>query len=163
MAGTTNQIQTPFGTGVRTALAVNTNSTGGFPVETDGTFTPAINVGGSTVGVTYSSRTAVYSRIGNVVTFNIFIITSSLGGLTGNISITGMPVAGRATSNNYQTFPINLSGGTLTGIPMAIINQNTTTLIFYQYTGGATQAFLNATNVPIAAQIVITGSYLCVV
>jgi hypothetical protein len=160
MSGTTNQIQTPFGTGVRTALAVNTNSTGGFPVETDGTFTPAINVGGSTVGVTYSSRTGVYSRIGNVVTFNLFLVITSLGGLTGNITITGLPVASRSVTNNFQTFLINLSGGTLTGIPEALINANTTTLVFFQYTGGATQAFLNATNVPIGAQIIITGSYL---
>jgi hypothetical protein len=160
MAGTTNQIQTPFGTGVRTALAVNTNSTGGFPVETDGTFTPAINVGGSTVGVTYTNQTATYSRIGNTVTFNIFIITSSLGGLTGTITITGMPVAARAGATAYATFPINLSGGTLTGIPMAILFGGSTGMTFFQYTGGLTQAFLNATNVPIGAQIIITGTYL---
>jgi hypothetical protein len=160
MAGTTNQIQTPFGTGVRTALAVNTNSTGGFPVETDGTFTPAINVGGSTVGITYTSRTATYSRIGNTVTFTMFIVTSSLGGLTGNITLTGMPVAARGPATAYFTFPINLSGGTLTGIPMAILFPSTTGMTFFQYTSGATQAFLNATNVPIAAQIIITGSYL---
>lgn len=154
IAGTTG-----YGTGVATALAVNTNSTGGFAVETDGTFTPVLNIGGATTGITYTTQVGAYSRIGNVVNFSMFIQLNAIGVLTGALTITGFPVVGRNTTNYFQNFAVWVSGCTLTGSPQSYISPGTSTVSLFQQTAGANAA-LTQTAIASASAFIIAGSYL---
>ncbi len=58
-----------------------------------GTFTPAIAFGGAATGVTYTTQTASYTRIGNTIFFSIVLTLSNKGSSVGAATITGLPVA----------------------------------------------------------------------
>jgi hypothetical protein len=57
----------------------------------EGTFTPVLNFGGATTGITYGLQSGLYTRIGRLVNFEIDIILTSKGSATGSATITGLP------------------------------------------------------------------------
>ncbi len=57
-----------------------------------GTFTPSLDFGGLSVGITYSAQLGKYTQIGNIVYFSIQITLTSKGISTGTANITGFPV-----------------------------------------------------------------------
>lgn len=61
---------------------------------TESTFTPQLRFGGSSTGITYTTQTGTYTRVGNIINFFINIVLSSKGAQTGDASIFGLPVAG---------------------------------------------------------------------
>ena len=63
------------------------------------TFTPGVSFGGASVGVTYSSQSGVYSRIGALVFFTLVVELTSKGSSTGNAAITGLPFTTGATTH----------------------------------------------------------------
>lgn len=54
-------------------------------------FNPILLIGGSTVGITYASRSGTWSKNGNTVTVNFTLTLSSKGALTGNVTIGNLP------------------------------------------------------------------------
>lgn len=78
------------------------------PLATMGTWTPSVTFGGGSTGITYSSRTAQWTRIGDRIFFNISIVMTDKGSSTGAAQVTGLPVAADATSGNVQTFSIRM-------------------------------------------------------
>ena len=56
-----------------------------------GTWTPSIEIGSASTGITYASRSADYVRIGNLVFVNGDIALSSKGSITGSVQIAGLP------------------------------------------------------------------------
>lgn len=62
-----------------------------------GTFVPVLAFGGSSVGITYAAQTGTYTRIGNVVFFNLTIALTSKGAQAGNATISGLPFVGDPT------------------------------------------------------------------
>lgn len=149
---------TSFGTGVATALGVNTNSTGGFAVETDGTFTPVLAFGGASVGITYSTQTASYKRVGNVVYFQVQIILTSKGSSTGAASITGLPITSSASNNSQcKMTPVNI---TYTSSPMWGSTGGSSTVISLQFANSGSGASLfNDTAFSNTSQIYLNGFY----
>jgi len=81
----------------RKGLAVGDGATAGGHVVVygyeEGTFTPALEFSGSAVGLTYSSRSASYTKIGNRILAEININLTSKGSSTGSAKITGLPFA----------------------------------------------------------------------
>jgi hypothetical protein len=63
----------------------------------EGTFTPAWSF--STSGsVTYSSQSGKYTKIGNVVYFDLIVQTASISSPSGNATLTGLPFTSRSTN-----------------------------------------------------------------
>ena len=60
---------------------------------TAGTWTPALNFGGGTTGLTYSARTGTYRKIGRVVLVEFEITLSAKGSSTGAATINTLPFA----------------------------------------------------------------------
>ena len=58
------------------------------------TWTPAITFGGGNTGITYTSQSGHYQRIGNLVFYRFTVTLSNKGSSTGAAKITGLPVAG---------------------------------------------------------------------
>lgn len=84
----------------------------------EGTWTPALAFGGASVGVTYGTRAATYTKVGRFVHAGFDITLTAKGSSTGTATIEGLPftvttVTGTASFGFYQ----NLSGltGALTG------------------------------------------------
>lgn len=76
-------------------------------VYDEGTFTPTIAFGGGSTGVTYTTQSGTYTRIGNRVMWGIRIVLTSRGSSTGNATIQTLPFTPAATTaaawwaNNY--------------------------------------------------------------
>lgn len=90
-------------------------------VTTSSTFTPILNFGGASTGITYDIQLGTYTRIGIAVFVTINITLSSKGTATGNATITGLPVANGSGAGN--TFNFNLAN--------AFISQPTGTTEIY--------------------------------
>jgi hypothetical protein len=76
----------------------------------EGTWTMGVSFGGASVGVTYSSNTGTYTKIGRQVTVNGFVRLTSKGSSTGNASITGLPFTIGNVSANYSAPALTFSG-----------------------------------------------------
>lgn len=126
-------------------------------------WTPVLNFGGATTGITYSTQVGRYVRIGSLVFYQLNLILSSKGTATGAATITGLPFTILNTSGtscfttagywvsisftaNYHTVNIQPSVGT-------------TTLTLLQAGDNTGLAFLADTNVANTSQIQASGFY----
>lgn len=74
-------------TQIATTAYVQTN------IATTASWTPALKFGGASVGMTYSTQTGTYCRIGKNVIAEFSIALTAKGSSTGAATITGIPVA----------------------------------------------------------------------
>jgi hypothetical protein len=122
-------------------------------------FTPAVTIGGSSVGVTYGTQTGYYSRVGSNVFFNINIVLTSIGGLTGAVLITGLPI----TTGAFGTVSASMYTGNVTyaaGTPVAAIGASGTTITPALENSAATITAMTNAHVGNTSQFIITGHYL---
>lgn len=126
------------------------------------TFTPVLQFGGASTGITYSTQLGYYRIVGNMLFFNIHLTLTSNGSATGTATIAGLPVAAAAAPATMFYRPV--FGGGLA------FNVNFTDMTG-QLAGGATsmllrqvgsgQALTNLTDVNIVDTSIIgfTGFY----
>lgn len=107
----------------------------------EGTWTPDLTFGGGATGLTYSSRTGVYTKIGNLVFAALNIALSAKGSSTGVAIISGLPftVQGVAPSVVFS----NYSG--MAGLTTFVGVASVTTVVL-QNTGAAACAQLTQAN-----------------
>lgn len=92
---------TGAGTGVLTALAVNANASGGMPVMTTGSCTPS---DGSGAGLVFTSVSAAFTRIGNIVhVYGTLTYPSTANGTAALITFAGLP--GNVANSSYAAVP----------------------------------------------------------
>lgn len=116
------------------------------------TWTPAISIGGSTTGLTYSVQYGNWQVENNVLTAVFKITMSSIGALTGDILITGLPF----TINNTQvlgnhgagavTYYANLQSVTGALAISGVEDTTTASLVIGGATGFAPATHANLTN-----------------
>lgn len=61
-------------------------------------WTPQLRFGAASVGMTFSTQTGFYTRVGPLVFIRVTLILSAKGSSTGDASISGLPFAGVATN-----------------------------------------------------------------
>ena len=64
---------------------------GTVPYYAEGTWTPALSFGGASTGITYSSQTGAYRRVGSLVYVAARLILTSKGSAAGIMAISGLP------------------------------------------------------------------------
>ena len=75
-----------------------------------GNFTPVLDFGGGTTGISYSLRTGSYTKIGNIVNITIRMLLQNKGSSTGNSRITGLPfTTSSASQHTASTYNDRLS------------------------------------------------------
>lgn len=100
----------------------------------EGSFTPTVTIGGSSTGVTYSTQTGSYTKIGNRVFFELRIVLTSGGGLSGSVRIAGLPFTCNASLSGgvHDVYAANVDAW---NVPKNIsVVANTTEIAFY-YSG----------------------------
>ena len=124
-------------------------------------FTPGLAFGGGSTGITYTSHTGWYCRLGNMVYVTGSIILSNVGSSTGSVTITGLPF----TTNSGQTYIFDIGMVNIGSVSLAVPNilgtsTNTTTISLYSQngTGVGPVALLN-TNFANTSQITFSGWY----
>ena len=123
----------------------------------EGTFSPVVEGSTTTGTATYTTREAHYTKVGNLVSFNIFIRWQSGTG-AGNLKITGLPFTSYATTLHHAVTigwmnDYNYTNGK---IPRAYINNNATRINFEESTdnGGSTGLAYDS-----QAGLILSGSY----
>lgn len=97
-----------------------------------GSWTPALKFGGASTGMTYSSQTGTYNRIGNTVIAELDIRLSAVGSSTGAATITGLPFSANNVGFCYAGYYTGTSGitqgfgGYINGTTINIATQGTT-------------------------------------
>lgn len=126
----------------------------------EGTFTPTI-VGDTTAGVgTYVVQSGNYTKVGNLVTFRLYVATSAHTG-TGAMRINGLPFVSNNATDKLNGFSVtNLGGLTLSALNVAQAfndnGQSSVRIIQYAVGGGA------SSTVPVCPTpyILVSGSYM---
>ena len=79
----------------------------------EGTFTPAWTGTGGNPTVTYTVQTGQYTKVGNVVYFNLSLISSAQSGGGGNLGVSGLPFAASRQGTTAATFVFNFLSSAL--------------------------------------------------
>ncbi len=160
----TGQVLTSGGVGALPAFSATPSLTsitlgGGTALANyaEGTFTPIVSGTTSAGAGTYSVQNGNYTRIGNIVFFQAYLVWSAHTG-TGNILAGGLPLTSRNSSNELHCCSVWYSNFTYTAASFlqAYVNPNDTTLNLTQMTATAAAA-----SIPIdtAASMMFCGQY----
>jgi len=126
----------------------------------EGTWTPGVTFGGGATGVTYTTQTAAYTRIGNRILFNVYIVLSSKGSSSGAVLVTGLPVA--SGYGAHQPCSLRVTGVT-SGVGdttlMAGVTNSATTIGLFDIATGAIAALTDA-DLTNTSAIEISGQYI---
>lgn len=138
---------------------VTFTSSGALPVFSTGSFTPFMAFGGSTAGIGYAARGGKYTRMGNLVSFQIWIGLNTAVP-AGTASIGGLPFT---VSNAYGSFFMETSVfGAFDYAPTTVnnpyylwgrFNPGTTTMTIYKQ-----NLNLSSSNATTAAQVDFNAS-----
>jgi len=125
----------------------------------EGTFTPTI-VGTTTAGSgTYNAQLGRYTRIGRVVTFQLYVDWSAHTG-TGNMEIEGLPFTSNSTGDLYSAVAIRANNIALTAgnyIQGFILNNSTRVRVGQIPAGGGANA---AIPMDTAGSFVVSSQYI---
>jgi surface antigen len=147
------------GTGSTTASAARTalGLTGVATAATsfNNVFTPVLNFGGGTTGITYVTQAGVYDRIGNLLFISIQLQLSSKGSSTGAANITGIPFNASRTQLLDIPYTTNMTSW---GPAKALVFGGTSTLQIGNEASAGTAGYTNA-NFTNTSEINISGVY----
>lgn len=157
---TTNQnlIIAPNGTGV-TDIANGITFDGTHVLKnyvTSTAWTPVLNFGGATTGITYLAQTAHYIRIGNLIFITMEIRLTSKGSATGDATITGLPFVSDGNSFfntrwDLITFDV--------GYSTAIAASDVSSLVLQQIGNNVSFISIKDTNFSNNSGIFLSGIY----
>ena len=133
------------GTGTVTANVLNDYE--------EGTFTPTLQFSGLSVGVTYSTRTGIYTKVGRIVHFSGRIDLSSKGTSVGDATISGLPFGA-----NTGAASVGFQSSIAPSDKQAILTIDTTSLII-RYASGTTTAASTATDFSNSSILIFAGTY----
>jgi hypothetical protein len=119
----------------------------------EGTFTPTLQFSGLSVGVTYSNRTGIYTKVGRIVHFSGRIDLSSKGTSVGDATIAGLPFAA-----NTGAASVGFQSSVAPSDKQAILTIDTSSLIV-RYASGTTTAASTDTNFSNSSILIFAGTY----
>ncbi len=114
-----------------------------FAIQNNGTWTPTLQFGGATTGITYASRYGFYYTLGSMVVAFGAIELSSKGSASGAATVITLPFASANTSGFYV--PIYLQAYQITGgFLQGFVAPGTQVVTLYQLTSGTRYSLTNA-------------------
>lgn len=132
----------------------------------EGTFTPTIEFGGASVGITYSHQAGTYTRIGNRVFYNVSLTLTSKGSSTGELRVQGLPFVSSDAAVNYPVaIRINntVSDYGVTHCSADVIGGDSAIRLAKMNTSGGVEIAAPVTNADIdnSFRITTSGHYRC--
>lgn len=141
------------------AAQVNANALGTTSITA---FTPVLNFGGGSTGITYAVQSGAYVLTGNVVHFAIAIQLTSKGSSTGAIQVSGLPFACNAAwpTGGDTIFPVKSDFLTYSGNVYADLTAGASSFaIIQQVTAAGHPSALVDTAITNAGILVFNGFY----
>ena len=111
----------------------------------EGTWTPAIEFGGASVGVSYSTNVGTYTKVGNLVKASCYVQMSSKGTSAGAARIQGLPFS-VGGSGNYTPAAVWLSNTSFADYPMFRVNSGETYFEIEGITNAGVRSVLTHAN-----------------
>ena len=117
-------------------------------------WTPDLTFGGSSTGITYSSRSGIYVIVGKLVLVQCVMILTSKGSATGNATVGNLPFTSAASQSawlmmawqNMTSSYVNMSG---------FVSTSVTTISLRGITAASTTNVTNVTNAEFANNSII--------
>lgn len=109
----------------------------------EGTFTPAMTFGGAAVGMTFSTASGVYTKIGRLVWTQVTMQLSAKGSSTGAAVLTGWPFSNAVQGQTPTTFAGYANWAALTSCPFGTLT--TTSVAMFDF-AAASQTAVDDTN-----------------
>jgi hypothetical protein len=126
----------------------------------EGTWTMGIAFDNGATGVTYSSNTGRYTKIGRQVTVVGYLALTNKGSSTGNATITGLPFTIGSGNSNYSASSIsNLANVTFADFPQLRGEIGTTNILFLETTNAGTLTALTNSDFANNAEVIISLTY----
>lgn len=123
------------------------------------TWTPGVSFGGGTTGITYTTQTGSYFKLGDWYFFNGFVELSNKGSSTGDAVITGLPAAIRNNNDSYGSLHIYLFGVTFANQHQARLVPGGTTISLNEVTEAGTPTTLTDANFSNTSGAIFSGFY----
>ena len=120
-------------------------------------WTPSISFGAGTTGITYTSQSGYYSRIGNIIFFVGYIVLSSNGSDTGYVRINGLPAS--ASQNGYGMCQLANATYTGDGVCCKVSTGNNYLALLAGSNSSANTLVLDETNIEDDCKIIVSGFY----
>ena len=120
----------------------------------EGTFTPSLTFGASSTGITYTSRSGTYTRVGRQITAYLTFNLSSKGSATGSAVVDGLPFT---SSGNYYPCPVQFFYATVLTSPVhgAVIGSS----VYLYYTNSAGDSNITDVNFDNTSLMFIVATY----
>lgn len=110
----------------------------------EGTFTPALQFGGASAGLTYFEQVGLYTKVGNLVTATGKVYIDSVGSSTGNATIIGLPFTSSNASGTSRRFAVAMAAYAGNQLMLGALSVNSTTITLMQNVTGSFTAVTNA-------------------
>lgn len=124
---------------------------------TTGTFNPTVRGDGTAGSGTYSTQVGRYTRIGNRVYVQMYIIWTNLTGGTGNLQVASLPITSSSTANTFPALSVWSSSLTFgSGTLSAYVNNNATTITLNLTASGSAAANF---AIDTSASLMLCGFY----
>jgi len=153
----------PVFTATPTLTSLTLGSGAALSTYQTGTWSPNLQVGGSSTGITYATQAGGYTQIGNVVIFWINVSLSSKGANSGNLTISNFPVSTSTNGgNNSSCSSCFFSGFTNSGYSTIGLWFAASSAVASILCSGSGQAAANVTASLITNnfQFILSGSYI---
>jgi len=125
----------------------------------EGTFTPIVLLGGANVGMTFTSQVGTYTKVGNRVYFQLYILLSAKGSSVGGLQVAGLPFVSNGGSNRIPA--VAIWADTLAAVVGSIkgyVQAGTTQIVVLIATNGSLSAAAN-TNLNNTSACCVAGHY----
>ena len=125
-----------------------------------GLLRPALHFGtGSSSGATYGNAVGTYTKIGNRVTYSLYLLMTNKGTSTGQFKVGGFPFNADAGGNAYNVAcPAIMNQITHTG--QISCYQDDDTVNFYSTATTGVRTTMNETNISNISEIMLSGTYM---
>jgi hypothetical protein len=135
-------------------FGANTAETNTLQYYEEGSWTPAlVNIGTGT----YTAAAGSYTRIGNVVTVQLYVQMATLGTASGILQVSGLPFVSSSTSYNFHSVPYSANAwATPVSDPVGDISTASTVVNIFKGNGGA---LVSATHAELGAIGYISSSF----
>lgn len=130
-----------------------------------GTFSPEVSPQiGSYTSITYNEQNGKYTKIGNVVFFNIYIIINAVNttGGSGSLEIDGLPFTSDNTDGDFAIITTRLTGVDIPANSIGVVgrvSKNTTRFRFYSNEDDGVGPVVDATAIAASDNFFCSGFY----
>jgi hypothetical protein len=124
-----------------------------------GTWTMGVSFGGADVGVTYSSRTGSYTKVGRQVTISGAIFMTNKGSSTGDASITGLPFTAGSGNDKYVSVSLYMAAVSFADQFQGYIAPSTTKVDLRELTLAGVESGLTDANFSNTSAVLFNATY----